>query len=377
MNMSLIIKSPLSRDALEEWLVVAQVEALNLKENIIDRVVLLKEEKAIRHFVREHHSRLIFLSDLLLHYINSDESNIYLEGVSLKCAQKAIFLVIDDLLNFIWKHYSKYCDLNHKISEKLKQITIKEFTLEVSAIKKSKNYSNHEMVKVALLPLEKIISNENSKISFHLVYYFKELLKEIGNFINSVDHVAEVHSFRKNLVYINLNSLGFADFLISEINHEVDQIEQNVDKIDKLFWFLKMYNQTPVRPSIAYLPKQKSIKDFMIEWLLEEICYLEKKEQLSGNGTAMTITQEKNFKVVTELSVSQVACLIRLLVKTGVIKNKNQKQLIEFYAAYTQSKKQENISFESFRSKFYNIEESSKQDIRDLMIRLLNEIRKL
>jgi len=138
-----------------------------------------------------------------------------------------------------------------------------------------------------------------------------------------------------------------------------------------------MYNQTPVRPSIAYLPKQKSIKDFMIEWLLEEICYLEKKEQLSGNGTAMTITQEKNFKVVTELSVSQVACLIRLLVKTGVIKNKNQKQLIEFYAAYTQSKKQENISFESFRSKFYNIEESSKQDIRDLMIRLLNEIRKL
>jgi hypothetical protein len=82
----------------------------------------------------------------------------------------------------------------------------------------------------------------------------------------------------------------------------------------------------------------------------------------------------QGFKVVTELSVAQIACFVRLLVESGVIKNKNRAELITFYAVYTQSKKQENISPESFRTRFYNIEESARQEIRGTIIQLLNYI---
>ena len=44
---------------------------------------------------------------------------------------------------------------------------------------------------------------------------------------------------------------------------------------------------------------------------------------------------------------------------------------------FTKSKRKENITYQSFRSKFYNIDESSKEGIKSLIIQLLNKIREL
>ena len=158
---------------------------------------------------------------------------------------------------------------------------------------------------------------------------------------------------------------------------ELAKIDSPARQMERLSWFIKTLNQTPVKPNIAFNSKQTGIKEFLIEWLLEELSYRETKANLARLPIPGEAGFDQNYKVETSLSVPQVACLIRLLVETGVIKNKNKTELIKFYAQYTQTKRQENITFHSFKSKFYNIEDSSKQAIKELIIRLLNELRDL
>jgi len=72
--------------------------------------------------------------------------------------------------------------------------------------------------------------------------------------------------------------------------------------------------------------------------------------------------------------VSQLAYFLRILVETEVIKNPNDKELLKFYAKHTRTKKTETISSESLRVKFYNIEDSTKEEVKTIVIKLLNFI---
>jgi hypothetical protein len=376
MNLS-STKVAIDENILKEWLNTSQIEAGKLKEIITEQVFRLTEPKDIKHFISKHHSRLIHLSDLLLYYIDQNSiKGTFKSGNSVN-VQKAIFLVVDDLLHFIWKHYSEYCNKDQKIPEKYRFFIVQEFSKVLEDILRVRK--NHEkiLLDISLMPIRKVVENNQTRITFRSVYYLRDLLHEITQYIANSNNDKEETNLIKRLIYINYNSIHFTNYLVFNINCQLAKIDSITEKIEKLTWCLKMINQIPIKPGSIFNPKQTEIKEFVIQWILEEISFLEKKLQLAGIPGVEQQIKEQNFKVTTELSVPQVACLIRLLVESGVIKNKNKTELIQFYARYTQSKRKENITFQSFRSKFYNIDEFSKQEIKKLIIHLLNEINKL
>jgi hypothetical protein len=67
------------------------------------------------------------------------------------------------------------------------------------------------------------------------------------------------------------------------------------------------------------------------------------------------------------MSVSQFAYFIKTLTETGVIQNKNVSELIRFLAKFVKTKRSENISYESFRIKYYNAEDNTKGAVRNLL----------
>jgi hypothetical protein len=85
---------------------------------------------------------------------------------------------------------------------------------------------------------------------------------------------------------------------------------------------------------------------------------------------------EKSFKIQTNSSVPQIAYFIRLLVDTGLIKNKNTMELVRFFSSHISSKQVKNIAKESFRRQFYEAEDSAKATVKDAIIKMLNQIRK-
>jgi len=362
---------------LKEWLNIAQIEASKIKIHIRDEVFRLSEHKDIKNFISRKHARLIYLSDSLLSYIDQNSNHENAIPENLICVQKAIFLIVDDLLHFVWKNYEQYCNKDQKIPEKYRIFIVREFSSKLEDIVCNEENSSNILLTIALIPIKKVIENKRIKITFRLVYYLRDLLNEINIYTRlNGDDRDEVKLIRR-LIHINFNTIHFANYVVSYLRRELNKIDNTTEQIEKLAWYLKITNQISIKPGYSLFDKQQDIKDFLIVWILEEISYLEKKLQLAGVPSTMHQVMEQNFKLATELSVPQFACLIRLLVESGVITNKNKTDIIRFYAMFTKSKRKENITYQSFRSKFYNIDESSKEEIKSLIIQLLKNIQDL
>ena len=147
--------------------------------------------------------------------------------------------------------------------------------------------------------------------------------------------------------------------------------------VEILSRYLKKYNQVNEYPDVILYPLQKSIKDQISTWILEEIEHLERYQKSTlNNAQRVTNPQSTDFKLQTDLSVAQLGYFIRVLFETGVIKNKNQREVIRFFAHQFKTKQTDVISWESLRTRFYNVEEGTKDSIREVAINMLNQINK-
>jgi hypothetical protein len=103
---------------------------------------------------------------------------------------------------------------------------------------------------------------------------------------------------------------------------------------------------------------------------------LEKKQKLFS---PVIIQGEKNQdnsgKIHTNLSVSQLALGVKLLVDAKVITNKNSTELMSMVARSFKTDRQEVISEDSLRNKSYNFETATVEKLKDKIIGLLNMAR--
>ncbi len=87
------------------------------------------------------------------------------------------------------------------------------------------------------------------------------------------------------------------------------------------------------------------------------------KRNLSGN----------NNKIHLDFSVSQLACIVDLMMKAGIIKNTNRKEVLQIIAEVVKTDMTKSISVDSLRSKCYNIETSTSEAVAkkiELMLEL-------
>lgn len=94
----------------------------------------------------------------------------------------------------------------------------------------------------------------------------------------------------------------------------------------------------------------------------------------SEQGTPGAILKDQ-LGLKTSLSVAQIALFMRILVDTGMIHSKNQSMLLRQVASILKASKSEAISPESLRVKFYDIDPSTINSVKDYVILLMNKLR--
>ena len=115
----------------------------------------------------------------------------------------------------------------------------------------------------------------------------------------------------------------------------------------------------------------------VIDWIDEEINFIQIATQLIPPRQKDNTINSKDYKLHTTLSVAQLACFIRLMTEEKLIANPNQTEVIGFFAEHFRTDKSENISAESLRSKYYTIEGGTSNAVKDILIHMMNHIRKL
>ncbi len=179
------------------------------------------------------------------------------------------------------------------------------------------------------------------------------------------------------LLQLNYNSRHFFQFY-TKFLLENSQSSKSIPALTEYYYLqLKIINQLPQLSGTGYSTGKSIIKEQVATWLAEEIYFLEKKQHLEYFFTSTKSDQATSYhKLHTNLSVAHLSLAVKLLIDTGIIKHNNTTELMRMVAKNFRTEKSEHISEDSLRNKAYNIETTAVKGMQDVIVSLLNEIRK-
>lgn len=343
-----------------------------------ERVFRIKSKERIEHYIHRKQYALENLAHRLIKEINPVNTiEIYQFSSNydkIDCL-KITYIYLEKLLRFIEKEYRNYLNVNIQIP--YRSILVKEFEItDKLNYVKSRLLAcniNERFLKLTYEPLLKIATiNIQEKLTYYEFNYCLEFIAELyKQFKLKNEEIKEVE-IKEYLFDLNFNSLHFFDSITDDIKKELESQENNIEKIDTLYRLLKNYNQKQTRNFIRFNEKLPSIKEQMISWIEEEIEYLTKKIKLQANQISLSVNTEAKIKFLTGLSVAQLSYFFGLLLQTGIIKHKNQRDVFRFISENFKTRIADTISVDSLNSKYYNVETATKKAVREKIIELLN-----
>lgn len=176
------------------------------------------------------------------------------------------------------------------------------------------------------------------------------------------------------LITQNYNTPGIFRYITGEIIGELQEEDDPYFQKQVLLSHHKKLSIIPEKNGTAFRPNYPGIKSLLSDWLKAEIKHCRKKLK-SYNPQQQTIhTKDPQHKIETSLSVAQTAYLFKILHKTGVLTNKVQMEILHVISEKFRSKKTESISFDSLHNKYYNVEDRTKEAVKDMLREVLKNI---
>lgn len=197
--------------------------------------------------------------------------------------------------------------------------------------------------------------------------YTETFISEISFILqNSSCGHAEDQVFNK-LITLNFNHIRF--FLCLE-----DRLRSAASNLTAAETLVILRHQKhffkQLNPCMAYAANWNSIGEMMHSWIQEEIDLMSKESSRETALTAIVLN-----KLGFNLSVAQLACLTKVFYKTGIYMSENIGEVFEFSARYFCSKKQENISKNSFSKEYYSISQKTAANILYLLQKMTATVR--
>jgi hypothetical protein len=163
------------------------------------------------------------------------------------------------------------------------------------------------------------------------------------------------------LIRVNYNHIRLLGYIINKISQSLNGVEGFSSQLEILFGFKKMINQIPEYIDLIYDPMLEPLKKQLVNWLDEEIEYLNHTQIDSDT------CEDKLPALRLNLSVAQMAYLTSLFYKHGIFQQPVKARIVETITQTFSSKETEKISPASFTARFQRPNDSSVRSIRKLL----------
>lgn len=350
----------------------------NIKKELKGILFEIDNESKIENIIQYHQAQIIKLADKTSDCLDGAEIGTDLGNTKIYLC-KVIHNSLEDLLTFIETYFSKYFDQSQKIPDAYVQLEKKSFIEKLEEIKSMTQDRNLDFTLTEIIfdPVQRFVNAASEKdISYRRLMYLKQLLRDMKNLLADPPEEDIFTSVFKLLAYLNFNSRKFVIYATNCIGREVKDQISLADQLEKLRHWLKILNQNHVKPCFALKNNNPSVQEQVSIWLTEEINYHEKRKQQLSLMLPPAEPLQEAFKVTTIFSVPQLAFTIRLLKDVGIVTNRNQTELIRFFSKNFGSARNENISAESLRIKYYNVEKSTVSSVQALLIKMVEQTKK-
>lgn len=362
--------------------VILKDELHRIKKSITDQVFKLGTSIEIENYIHKLQQTLINLAFRVSRLFDSDKIPSIYKSAEHYNDSDIFYLIynsIEDLIRFFEVSFFKYMDQNIQIPCRSALVKIYSIDDKLEVVKSAFLASNieSELMNIIYEPfLELSVFMINERITYKKLIYSNTFLTAFYDEVQKGDNKLTFPIITNYLYHYNFNSLFLVNYKIQLIKNKLTEYSETTAQIDYLYHCLKVVNQRQCKSHIAYEPDLPSLKVQIINWLEEEINYLNKKISLTSQQPSLFDNSIDNkLKIMSGLSVPQLAHFYRLLYEVGIITHDNQSDIIRFLSDNFQTVKTKNISIDSLKNKFYYTEETTIVPLKDYVIKILNKLK--
>ena len=344
----------------------------------------LTKEKQIAVLVNQFHSSLIILLDQVLEYQKTQNSY----RATLKELYKALVNSLDELLSFIEVRFFTYLSLEERVPSTYRAVTKKEFKDRVDRLKITllSLVADRQVADIVLNSLYSFVDRlkDEFPVTFREVLYQKELLKELEVLDNPESETDVFSPLNELLIYLNFNSKSYISYFTKRLAENINTYENIADKLDRLLFHYKDFNQMHHKPGVILNPQYGDLKTELGNWFTQEVFYLEKKLHLTIvplKGDVEQRVPEKmpqksdSQKVLCILSVDQMALVLRSADDLKIVMARSLNTVFKTIVPHLSTPYQDNISYDSMRSKSYAAETRDKEIVIQTLEQMIKKIK--
>ncbi len=350
-----------------------KIENIQIERKIRETVFRLKSNSKIEHYIHKQQLALENLIAFVRREINPGRrKELYeiSEQNNQKDKLKIVYIKLEKLQIFLEDDFAIYLSADRIVPFRSFSKKRKSNKLKIDGIRKSKTSAQLS------LELMEIICRQNNLnygygITYHKFRYNNKFISELSLHLSKHKGIIYDDAIILFLLEMNYNTKSFFKFLMNQINGDLDKFQTAKEKFDFLTQIVKTYKQIDIYGKTAYKRKRIHICKQILNWLEQEIKFLSRNQVLLASDSQFDNRSSK-YKLKVNMSVAQLSCFFCFLCKIGILKPKSNEHLFSFLSENFETNHTENISLNSISNKFYNIDDTSKDAVRNIIIRLLN-----
>ncbi len=352
-------------------------EKNKVQSAIMSTVFSLDDEAKITCTIKKYHSNLTSLLDQAL------EDRAGISGKPVKQALDIIILSIDELLSLIEERFTSFLGMDERVPATYLALFRKECSKRLLAI--AGRLSLFQPFQPAFDIMQKELQLFLSYAPDQYAYVFREIfyLKDLFTELEQVDLSATMGVFSKLdelLICMNFNSKPYIHNLTQRVAEDTNTIEAASEKMERLLFNSKLFKQLYKKPEAAFNIKDASLHKQVDNWFTQEIFYLEKRQLYSvmpmkAGGQSLKSKQVEKQKIKSKLSVDQMALILRAADDMRIITARSLSSVFKNIAPHLSSPYQEEISYDSMRSKAYSAELRDKEIAIQSLQQLIDKIK--
>ena len=225
-------------------------------------------------------------------------------------------------------------------------------------------HAEAELLDLALYVPTRMLQISLPTFTFRRMKYMKTITTELTRILEICSVEKNIDERIRTVLYdLNYNSKRFLTWHAQFVKDMLKSAETSNDKLERLSLLRKQIGQSLINPALAYDVMALPLQTQLISYVDQEIQYYEKVQQL--RAASNDLLQGKQVKVRVNLSVAQLACIIRTGVDMGIIQMPNVTELLHAAAAVFVTRKAEQISYDSMKRRYYDIESGTWGSVQE------------
>lgn len=354
-------------------------EKRKMESGLKHQVFGLTKQKQIQLLIKQYHSAFIVLLDQAFENQNSCPT----KSQDLKNLNKVLIGCLDELLSFIEIRFGQYLSLEQRVPVTYLLVSKKELRKKLNRLKERfiEKVSDKQFIDIVLHPLYSFINDpkENQDVRFKELFYQKELIKELELLEDPEKETGTYTALNELLVYLNFNNKSYMDYFTQRLAEKINSKATIPEKMDELLIHYKAFNQLHRKPGVVLNQQYEDLKTALGKWFKHELFYLEKKQHIAimptdKDATSISTQASTKQKVMSILSVDQMALILRSADELKILVARSMNAVFKTIVPHLSSPHQENISYDSMRSKSYSAETRDKEIAIDTLQQMIEKI---